>query len=871
MNRRVFLTALLASTALARPGFANFGHRRVNAVGGGGSDVFIIAFQVKNTGVGSVATPQVSFYQPLAPGALTSGNKLELRASNGVTTIPMQQDQEPSWQSASASLKGAAISFVSPDTFAAGQTITYRLYSVPGSANRTPAVSLAQLAANSDFKMQFTGQDLGADTFQVKVNDVITDNNNFPWGSNPMQGYEVIRSGPICTEWRFWSYLRRTSDSAWHRWIKGWIYVRAWGVTGPWEVSCGVRQSNILGPSASGTVGAIPEPKHAFDVTILDGATVLQRWGGASDTRVQAVSSAVFNPTTNLITLSSSNVLTNGSFGGMAVTLSGTVGAGLSTSTLYWLASNGLSTTEYFLAVNRTNTNGPSALPVDFTTSGSGTINIIPHACCFPFTGQMYLDNTARPIWRGATRPTIAVGHDFTYLTQQTKAIPPYIPGLTMNAVASADSHSPGQQIYPWNLNGTGADPDDERIGYLNVSESRSLYIPFDENNNQQCRVLAASFAEQHIYLEDETVGVIPTMNNGHAKDGVTYTGMGVCRPATRAVPYQGSNIPAWLAPSAAAIDYDGIYEQYGPWMGSGTHCPMPGIMPYLHSGDDFWREYMLNLADMNMGNGYYGSITIGANTYYRPITGVEQVRGVGWSARLTGQTMHLMPAASPVAQYWSDICRDEAGWLSAWRQTNVGASGIFPTGTTTNLATIGGAFWIPQADGINDQGWQNDIVLLCLGMEAWRNEFPGWADFLNNYHYKYTVGRYDSTVGLSGCRFTIGERYMATFSAVPVVQTNWNSIWQATATALAGSGGLPNPWVGCPATGLATDPAATVISGANSIVNYGTMGLALWSILNGGAGATTLYNQVRTIQYAAGLSFTDFPQFAIAPLGAVS
>jgi hypothetical protein len=219
---------------------------------GGGTLIATVA--VNNYGTAAVANPQMSFAQPFAPGDVPSGNFIQLRKSDGVTVIPSQQDQESTWLQDN-SWKAVALSSVSPDTFAAGETITYQLWSVPGSPKRIPNVTLAQLVANSDIKLLFTGYDLGTDTWEVSVNDIVANGTNWPWGQNPTRGWEVIRSGPLCTEWRFWSVLRRVSDGAWHPWIRGVVFVRAWGAAGPYEIGGYWCMPNIFGPNPGSASG----------------------------------------------------------------------------------------------------------------------------------------------------------------------------------------------------------------------------------------------------------------------------------------------------------------------------------------------------------------------------------------------------------------------------------------------------------------------------------------------------------------------------------------------------------------------------------------------------------------------------------------
>jgi hypothetical protein len=91
-----------------------------------------------------------------------------------------------------------------------------------------------------------------------------------------------------------------------------------------------------------------------------------------------------------------------------------------------------------------------------------------------------------------------------------------------------------------------------------------------------------------------------------------------------------------------------------------------------------------------------------------------------------------------------------------------------------------------------------------------------------------------------------------------------WAETFTDTAASEAGNYGLPNPWVSCPGSGLGGDPGGTVITDSNSLVNYAICGLTMHWLLTGSANDIAIFDEVRTRQ--AGLSFTDYPQWAIEP-----
>jgi hypothetical protein len=162
-----------------------------------------------------------------------------------------------------------------------GPVIEYDIYSVAGTPNRAPNATLAQLAASSDLKLLFTGYDLGSDTWEASVNDIIANgsgaawpyyaggpNSGAGWGTNPMRGWEVVRSGPVCTEWRFWTVLRRVSDGAFHPWLRAVLFVRAWGASGPYEIGGYWLMPNIWGPNTAPAPAGTISTNNATDLLL---------------------------------------------------------------------------------------------------------------------------------------------------------------------------------------------------------------------------------------------------------------------------------------------------------------------------------------------------------------------------------------------------------------------------------------------------------------------------------------------------------------------------------------------------------------------------------------------------------------------------
>lgn len=103
----------------------------------------------------------------IAPGDVPFGNYITLTAADGVTQIPVQQDQEAPDDDGNTIF--AALSFVAPENYdayvnastpAPNQTRGYHIGCTPGTPNRTPCHSLADLAAAHDIKAIFSELDL---------------------------------------------------------------------------------------------------------------------------------------------------------------------------------------------------------------------------------------------------------------------------------------------------------------------------------------------------------------------------------------------------------------------------------------------------------------------------------------------------------------------------------------------------------------------------------------------------------------------------------------------------------------------------------------------------------------------------------------
>lgn len=833
----------------------------------------------------TVTNPPVNFVQPFTEGDIPSGNKIVLLENDGVTQITnFQQDQESYWPD--GSYKSVCLSFISPDTFAASQNIGYKIGYQSGTPDRTGFLTIAQLTAATDFKYQLTGIDFGTDVWQVSVNDVLTNGTAFPWGSNPVHGYEVIRSGPVCCEWHCWGLAKRVSDSAYHKWVYIDIWVRAWNLSGgtAYEIGGRVRQSNIFGPHPSGTVGADPQTKYVFIATLLNSSTTLYTWGGPNDVRVISYDAATdVSTSSGTITLNANSMITQGQWGvGVAFQFSGgTPPAPCVTGTTYWLTSNiedadgqtntcNVATTR----MNAINTaNGQSF--ITFTSTGSGTVSIIPYMQCYPFCATLLMGVDGNRIWTGSltSQPTVLVGKDFNYLTQKTRAVPPYLPNVTNTLLTNTTAayFCSGAFGTPFDTEETGVEANEERLGYMNRTQVISLYNPFDQYLDRKSKAYALQFGEQHTYIVNEQTGMIPNMTSLS-----TYTNLGTPQGAIRSYPYQPAN---WAAPSQAAIDQDGIPIGTGTWMPN-SHSPCPWVGPYLSCGDIIYWDCGLHLTNQQICQLYYSQITLNSVDYWRVhaynyMDGVNdysnnELRGVAWGSRCKFEAMFYMPSNHPAHDYWDKLCQDEANYYTAFMNYQAGP----------NYTTMGCFDQQSSGTAPNSQPFEDYYLGTVLGMLAWRNEYTAINTFVTTYYHKWFVGMVDSASG--GCISCAGIHFLYPWTGNPTnpadsqLPTTWDGIYNNTTTQWPSSGVPPNPFPNpftCP--GISTVYQQNGEGGHNdpdSDLSWHMAAIAMAAVL-GVANASSIYTTLRNYQYGLNppLSFNDQPTWGIGPLGATS
>ena len=777
MQRRTLLAGIAAATTYGWPSLAALPER--------GPVTFRLQARARSE------RPHVTFGQAFARGDVPAGSLVSLIGSGGVR-IPVQQDQENRWPD--GSLRFAALSFIAPQGFAARQTTTYQLGAEPGSPNRD-GITPAQLVHATDFKLKISGCDYGADTFTVSVNEVLATTRAWDkgkgWGSNPLGGWEVVRAGPICTEWRVWRMLKRDSDGASHRWVKAVLYVRAWGASGPYEVLPSLRQSNSYGPHPAGTVGDTgPQQAYAGVAELWNGSTRLHAWGGPDDHRAASVPASAFDSAHSCLTSAAGFAYEAWS---LAVAVSGPgAPSSIPRNKAYWLTrpspdghGPGLSVYRQYTenspgdrsfapwkpheavdpnskrtfpdgSVRYTSKGGTTgATPTTSNVSGlkdgtvtwdvtiilsfsrqaAGRATIVPVIGTFPGSNVVLATPSGDPVWVGtgsaATRPEILVAHDAAYLTRRARILPPY--DLRLDVQPDSGASAPYEPNNPSIYSDSGGDaPGDERIGYLSQSQAHLLLCPLDPVREAACKSMALSFLDYPGTWEDERTGRLVARTERH------YPGL-IANPGFALGDWSTKGDPAWQGLGAGLNMYEGRYKA----LMDASHLPALWIMPFLRTGHPAYAELGLNEAMAMLSSQWPGSNRdpkIGDRTYQNVVLApyTQQVRGMGWGLRVLGATDALMPDSDPMRALIRDAMDDNAGFAAAW-----------PALVDPRFARLG-VLWAASDEISFMTPFFYDILALCVAAQAWQGDRQGWATLLRAVSHA-TVGYWDEGQGGSG------------------------------------------------------------------------------------------------------------------------
>jgi hypothetical protein len=879
----------------------------------------ITSFTLYNSGSGAASSQPVTIDIPLAAGDIPAGSHIQIKSSSGAD-ITTQEDGCSNW-SQDGSRASCPVSFVQTDNIAPATAAIYRVYAVSGAPNHSPKLGTAEITANTDIVLKTNNGGLipnggrgpmEAGTWDlISINYVLANCQQYGsangYGTNPRCGWDIVATGPNRYGIHAFQYARRESDGALHNWIRTDMWVDFWGSgTMPCVPGCSVSfyvsEPNSFGPIAGGTVGGSVETAYVFGVQLMNGNNVIStNLGGPGDARVATVT---FDHSAGTVSFPS-NGWTMQAMGIFPVSFSSTssLPAGLSATKPYFFASSGAAA--IFKLFDKQcgpagNCPHVSASPVAFSTNGDGAITATPLTVISPFAGWMGADTGGQRFWIGTSgtaraAPPLLPGHEFGYLTQKSKATPPYIVSLSGSMMPAAGEgtlvYYPNSFFTQLAVDATGDGAGDDRIGYINRRGVIALMNPNDPDAYRASMVVAAGWQRMHMYHINENTGLAVVMNNGPDKVGGKYPTLGSDYPDQRMYPY---NAAPFMTPSNADENWEPIYESYSVWM-EPSHMPMPQQVPFLKTGLPEWQFGMVMQANATVSQQMIGKQTINGTTYYRILAPViacangdcsggfqdNQTRGVAWGFRTLDQAYHFEPDASPLKPYLRDLLADNVN---------------FHDDVATNVMTAAekslGYFWNDTHAGGNGiyQWWQDDFLFQALAMNAWRGEFPHAISFVTNYFARQVIGRMDPAAG--GCLWTGPARQVNPFPAArPFILANLPTSWgEFQVNTTAQNADTPDwgalAWAGCKAQagGLITDYAGTKGQTPNGLVSMAAASAAFGAVLNI-PHAASLYSAIRDMQYnkqcqactlplnfsyyrEGGMDFSS-PTFAIGPLGA--
>jgi fibronectin type 3 domain-containing protein len=595
------------------------------------------------------------------------------------------------------------------------------------------------------------------------------------------------------------------------------------------------RFTSTANPTAGGATFP-PETKYVFQAQLVNGNTVLMQWGGANDGNpnfsqsnrtISGIPASAVNTSNGQITVTQSQLnsmlgaaspynapLSELGCGGVPVVLSttGTLPGGLvaasggtTVSNPYWCANynagiNGSLTSGPVLMMAGTkwgSTDSPGGLGnpntrydgspngaySSFTAAPAGTLTITPLAESFPNHAVPAYDWDGRRVWMvngtsvGVAKPTILVAHDFVYLTNKSRCVPPYLPPSNVNAqstITMDSSNSPpapvnysqGSQYFCVALNQVGDNYGDDRIGWLNFHQAMELYRPFDYNLHTLNLGVALSWMHNRYWTLDESHANLPVVNL------TQYPNFGA--PLGPNVQFGGAGF--FLNVSGTWIDQwdymSANYDRYSHAI-NGAHMPSPNILPYLRTGDFIHYEAMMMLAACRWYGSPYSTCTagvpggtnaagqaLGVVTTYKTWSHIDAnfgddslaMRGMGWMMRHVGTAVHFMPdnlgdgaTPRPEKQYIRDQFHDTVRILDAKTEPAQTGYNTFPAGLQ-NLGIVMCELQFPRQVGlvVNFSSFAHDYGFIGWAMEAWRGEYPELLDLVGNYWGRFAVGRYD-------------------------------------------------------------------------------------------------------------------------------
>lgn len=854
-------------------------------------------FQMRNSGNAAASDLIGKFAPRFARGHIPAGSMIEVRENDGATVVPSQQDAENTWLVGSdvGSTAGATLLVKRPGSLAAGATQTYQMWARVGAPDRTPNVTLAQVAQTSDIKARFHDAD-SADVYEVSVNDLIA--NNVPlwnaqtgWGANPVRGFQVLASGPLYTEYKLWGMFKRISDGGLHKYFKCRFWLRCHG-DGKLEVMARASYSAVGGAVAGTTVGQTASsrmlPVTFSKVELLNGTTLIRSFGGPTDPRVKSFPASYVSPPDwsdppagtwehvkgSMIIPASLPELFFDHGAPVRFTTTGELPGGIQADTTYYLHHRDTWRPEgWTYSVHATREGGIGGIhSTDITSTGSGTHTAIPMVTMHYRNGFFLCGTNGLPDQIGFSQPEVLCAQDPQYLTRDANAIQRYkldLPPITRTAEQYGGS--PGKPYWPNAknrvLDGSGNNdtnnfspgsdaPNDERIGWMSLNEVLALvYKPLEADFRKRNRYSSLWWADFGLIYDDEVSGTQLNCAN------VDYPGLGPKKPHFRFGAQGTSYGTGWGNPSNSPqplFDGDrglapGYPSNYYPMEFEASHLPGNSCGAYLLTGDDWHLHNLVDLvvaldAAMDRHLGWVDPKFLSVFAGWWDSGGY---RGWAWGLSRIYQAYICCPDTHPMRQYLKgrlDLAFEFYDfWFTHWADEADKRMGL-PKDVGAGLC------------------FQTGFLLQAFGMFRRRAEFPKVEDAFNKFVRRVALNPMDSdatdehpTNPTHGC-LALADIYFLKSrpqgNTGPAFST-WQEMMEFTFGKPAGS------YV-CPTNTWSWGHAIEAYRGDTSYPSIQLGGLAAQPA--GDAQALKVYS--RLTAFMNGVTWGDTPRYAIVPEG---
>ena len=570
--------------------------------------------------------------------------------------------------------------------------------------------------------------------------------------NQPIATLSPIRSGPNCMEWKAESFIRvkgGANDGKYHCQVFGTLYIRAWGLSGPYEIECLLEISRVYGNNPYATMGPTTSNAQRFicNATVQNGSTVIAYFGGPNDPRACVIPASDITQSTAAITGLGFDGITGISFGTAA---GGTLPAGLSTATPYWEVGGLIATDRN----NASGANSPTNVPT-LTSAGSGNINVYPTLSVFPCSAASLVSVTAEPIWIAGSsgisvRPHLMPTYDPTYLEasgvtgihyDRSKTLYPRTTYTLQDRGLLADLsvYYPGL-AQPWQtpfyISQYGDDPGDERVGYNTNLSANLLIMQTDPVLDMMVRNSAHRFWDYCFNVVNDRSGKPMSQNNGLHQSGVAYAGLGPIDYSS----VSGANFGyfPFLGSAYNTVNWSGHQSAYGPLIDE-AHLPTVSNIAYLRTGHRSYLDQMQRLCGCLTFVIYNRTRTVGSNTYYVPliIDNDAQMRGHAWRLKAYSHTEFMSPTADLYTPYLSDQLNQTSAYFIDYYNNGMPsyqkALGLFNLSGSNNYLCA----------------YQYTYFTISLAATAQRdqgNQRTGYKFFLSNHVKNCMVKLFDPT-----------------------------------------------------------------------------------------------------------------------------